>query len=147
MTKNNLEYRENTRYVATETTCQECDPTYQKSARPGPTGKGREGVNPSPGGRGVLGRRILWEGMPLNHRRPEGWWDFISPGVTKSGQPAGPFGWPEWPTGPPGWPGWPRPAQPGQPDPPGRPSQTGQPTGAGGQAAFAGLARLMSRSS
>ena len=34
--------------------------------------RGREGVNPSPEGRGILGRRILWEGMPLNHLSPRG---------------------------------------------------------------------------
>ena len=47
-------------------------PDTPKLARPGSTGRGRGGVNPSPEGRGVLGRRILGKRVPLNHLSPRG---------------------------------------------------------------------------
>ena len=61
------------------------DPNPQISARPGSTGKGREGVNPSPGTEGLGIEAFRTEGqrrfrdcgqrVSLNHCRPEGWWD------------------------------------------------------------------------
>ena len=53
-------------------------PPRSKLRGDGSTERGRGEVNLSPRGFGDVGMWEMWDRGPLNHGRPEGWWDYQS---------------------------------------------------------------------